>query len=86
MSAHYPARPDCTDADRVANMLPPVNIDGDANQVTIGDVALPGQWIQQGCIAIHPGGDDGINTLTVSFLVGSIDVTDSALTQVSVTP
>jgi len=86
MSAHYPARPDYTDADREADILPPVTIDGDSNHVTIGDVTLPGRWIEHGGISVHPGGDDDINTLTVTFLVGAIDVTDSALAQVAVTP
>lgn len=83
MSAHYPARPDYTDADREAGILPPVTIDGDTNQLRIGDSVFLGNYILRGGISIQPG-DDSFNTLTVTFIVGSIDVNDSALARVSV--
>lgn len=84
MSAHYPARPDYTAADREQDILPPVEIDGDDNTITIGDVTLLGTWIQANGVSLQPGGDDAVNTLTVTFIVGDVDITDSALAQVTV--
>ena len=80
MSAHYPS--DRTTAERERGILPSVKIGG--QRVTIDEITLPGIWIARDSVGIHAGGRDNINRLTITFLVGEIDVTDDAIDQVKV--
>lgn len=43
--------------------------------VYFGDEKLPG-LIEEDGIVLHPGGDNGFNRLTVTFLVGRVEAVD----------
>lgn len=83
MTGRFQAQPDYDAADyNERGILPPVTIAPDG--VTIGDAHLSANWIEARGIHIKPGGNDSINTVTVTFLVGAIDVADASLPHVNV--
>jgi hypothetical protein len=60
------------------NLIKPVRITDRA--VYIGGLELPGA-IEEGGVIVKPGGVKNINRLTVTFLVGEVDIDGSSLTQ-----
>lgn len=51
--------------------IPDARVTRDA--IYIDGQRLPG-WIKEGGVVIKPGGTRDINTLTVTFLVGAVDI------------
>lgn len=85
MTGRFQAQPDYDAADyNERGILPPVTIAPEG--VTIGDAHPSANWIEARGIHIQPGGNDSINTVTVTvtFLVGAIDVADDSLPHVNV--
>ncbi len=81
MTAHYPAMPDETFNDD-NGMCPPVQIYTD--HIVIGGTRIDGMWIEENGVTVHPGLGTDINRVTVTFLVGKIDVDDASLKHVKV--
>lgn len=81
MTAHYPPMPDETFNDD-NGMCPPVQIHAD--HIVIGDKRIDGMWIEQGGVTVHPGSEHDINRVTVTFIVGKIDVDDESLPYIKV--
>lgn len=57
--------------------------------VRVGDLLFSAEnrhYIKENGVCIKPGGPDNINELTVTFLVGEIQVEDDAINQVQVAP
>lgn len=82
--AHFPPMPDETYGEDDGSTFPPVTVNH--NQVTIGEVTLPGSWIQHRGVQVTVGDQDNINTVTVTFMVGSINVEDQCLPYVELAP
>jgi hypothetical protein len=84
MTAHYPPKPDDTftpDAD--LDILPTVSIA--STGVTIGGVTLPASWLEAHGVRVGVGDDSNLNTVTLTFLVSTIDIEDQSLPHVDVT-
>lgn len=82
MPATYPATPDAND-----DFFLPAKITRKA--VQIGELVFSGDtkhYIAEHGVTLVPGGDKAINQLTVTFLVGQVDIEDDALKQVEVRP
>jgi hypothetical protein len=63
---------------RAGDLIKPARIT--RNRIHIGDIELPGAILDES-VYVKPGGGSRINTLTVTFLVADIEITDPTQTE-----